>query len=201
MKSVCVFCGSSPGDRPEYMAAAKLLGSEMARQGLRLVYGGASVGMMGEIAKSVLAGGGRVTGVIPKALRDKEVALTTLEDLRVVDSMHERKALMAELSDGFIAMPGGLGTLEEFVEVLTWSQLGLHCKPCGLLNIVDYYKPFIGLIDHMVEQKFVNPAHRKLLLMAGRPALLLEKMAAWQPPVVDKAKWILELSAHRADAA
>jgi uncharacterized protein (TIGR00730 family) len=194
MKSICVFCGSSPGTQPEYTASARKLGALLAARGLTLVYGGGNVGMMGQIANSVLENGGAVTGVIPQAIADMEVAHTGLSDLRVVDSMHARKALMAELSDGFIAMPGGLGTLEEFVEVLTWAQLGFHEKPCGLLNTHGYYDRLLTFIDHVADQQFIQPAHRDLILVAEEPAALLEKFSGYRAPHIDKAAWALEMN-------
>jgi len=194
MKSVCVFCGSSPGTRPEYTASARKLGALLAARGLTLIYGGGNVGMMGQIADAVLENGGAVTGVIPQAIADMEVAHTGLSDLRVVDSMHARKALMAELSDGFIAMPGGLGTIEEFVEVLTWAQLGFHEKPCGLLNIHGYYDRLLTFIDHVANQQFIQPAHRDLILVDEEPAALLEKFSGYRAPHIDKAAWALEMN-------
>ena len=194
MKSICVFCGSSPGTRPEYTASARKLGVLLAARGLTLVYGGGNVGMMGQIADAVLENGGAVTGVIPQAIADMEVAHTGLTDLRVVDSMHTRKALMAELADGFIALPGGLGTLEEFVEVLTWAQLGFHTKPCGLLNPCGYYDRFIDFIGHTADQQFIQPGHRDLILVEENPAPLLDRFAAYAAPRVDKAAWALSLN-------
>ena len=194
MQTVCVFCGSSPGARPEYAAAARQLGTLLAARGLTLVYGGGNVGMMGQIADTVIAKGGKVTGVIPAAIAEMEVAHTGLDDLRVVDSMHARKALMAELSDGFIALPGGLGTLEEFVEVLTWAQLGFHAKPCGLLNPNGYYDSLLAFIQHSVDQQFIQPEHRELVLVEEDPAALLDRMAAYVAPKVDKAAWALRLN-------
>ena len=175
MKSICVFCGSSPGTQPEYTASARKLGALLAARGLTLVYGGCNVGMMGQIANAVLENGGAVTGVIPQAIADMEVAHTGLNDLRIVDSMHTRKALMAKLSDGFIALPGGLGTLEEFVEVLTWAQLGFHAKPCGLLNPCGYYDNLLDFISHTADQEFIQPAHRELILVEENPAALLDR--------------------------
>lgn len=194
MKRICVFCGSSPGAEPEYLQAAQDLGYALARNEIELVYGGAKVGMMGKIAEAVLEHGGTVIGVIPKGLAAKEVAFTGLSDLRVVDSMHERKALMAELSDGFIALPGGLGTIEEFFEVATWAQLGIHAKPCGLLNVKQYYRHLIAFLDHTVAEAFVEREHRAMLLVAEQPEELLQKFATYQAPTIDKAKWVLQLS-------
>jgi uncharacterized protein (TIGR00730 family) len=194
MKRICVFCGSSPGSSPDYIQAAQQLGYTLASRKIGLVYGGAKVGMMGKIAEAVLERQGEVIGVIPKGLVEKEVSFTGLADLRVVASMHERKALMAELSDGFIALPGGLGTLEEFFEVATWAQLGLHLKPCGLLNIRNYYDTLVGFLDHIVDEKFVEPEHRAMILIDDDPEKLLQKFETYQPPMVDKAKWALQFS-------
>ena len=194
MKRICVFCGSSPGARPAYAVAARGVGHALVETGIDLVYGGAGVGLMGILAQSVLDAGGRVTGVIPRLLAGKEVAFTRLEDLRIVESMHERKALMADLSDGFIALPGGIGTIEEFVEVLTWSQLGIHDKPCGLLNSDGYYDRLLGFFDHMVEEGFIRSEHRDTIVVDADPALLLMKMSLYRSPKVDKAAWALKLS-------
>lgn len=188
MRRICVFCGSSPGSRPEYLAAAKSLGSLLAAEGIGLVYGGASVGLMGAVADAALAAGGEVIGVIPQHLVSKEVAHQTLQDLRVVASMHERKALMAELSDGFIALPGGFGTFEEFCEVLTWSQLGLHKKATGLVNVCGYYDPLLALFDSGLREQFIRPSHRDLVLSATDPQALLKRMREYQP--IDLPKWL-----------
>ncbi len=193
MKRVCVFCGSSPGSGPEYIGAAEQLGHALAGKNIGLVYGGAKVGMMGRIAQSVLDQGGEVIGVIPKDLVEREVAFTGLADLRVVGSMHERKALMADLSDGFIALPGGLGTIEEFFEVVTWAQLGIHLKPCGLLNVKGYYDQLMDFLDHTVSEQFVDSEHRSMILMDEDPKRLLQKFETYQPPTVDKARWVLRL--------
>jgi uncharacterized protein (TIGR00730 family) len=194
LKRICVFCGSSPGASPEYLHAAKLLGYTLANKGIGLVYGGAKVGMMGKIAEAVLEKNGEVIGVIPKGLVEKEVAFTGLADLRVVDSMHERKALMADLSDGFIALPGGLGTIEEFFEAATWAQLGLHPKPCGLLNVKQYFDRLMEFLDHSVDERFVELEHRSMILMDEDPERLLQKFETYRPPLVDKAQWVLRLS-------
>ncbi len=200
MKRVCVFCGSSPGGRPEYVEAARTLGRALARRGLGLVYGGAKVGVMGAVARAVLEEGGRVTGVIPKHLVREEVAFTGLDDLRVVGSMHERKALMAELAGGFVALPGGLGTIEEFFEVLTWAQLGLHRKPCGLLNVCGYYTPLVHFVDHAVEQAFIDPRNRSLILLEDEPEALLDRLTAYEAPQIDKAAWALRLAGGQGQA-
>ena len=177
MKNICVFTGSRHGLRWEYADAAKTLGCELVARGYGLVYGGGNVGLMTVIADAVLELNGHVTGVIPNALVSKEVAHLGLSDLRVVDSMHERKALMAQLSDGFIAMPGGIGTMEEFFEVLSWAQLGLHEKPCALFNVRGYYDPLIQFLDHAVEQDFIKPKHRALLVVESEPVRLLDRFA------------------------
>jgi len=194
MKRICVFCGSSPGMRPIYAAAARELGHLLVDTGIDLVYGGASVGLMGILARTVLDGGGRVTGVIPRMLVEREVALTSLNDLRVVESMHERKALMAELSDGFIALPGGIGTIEEFVEVLSWSQLGIHRKPCGLLNSAGYYNRLLGFFEHMAEEGFIRSECCGAVLADRDPTVLLTKMKHYHSPASDKAAWALKLN-------
>jgi len=194
MNRICVFCGSSPGARPAYAEAAKELGRTLVKTGTGLVYGGGSVGLMGILAQSVLEGGGRVTGIIPRLLVERELAFNRLEDLRIVDSMHERKALMAELSDGFIALPGGIGTIEEFVEILTWTQLGIHDKPCGLLNVEGYYKSFLAFFDHMIDEGFIPPGNREMLLVDEDPIALLIKLDNYNSPRVDKADWSLKLS-------
>lgn len=188
MKSVCVFCGSHPGDDPAYEEAARALGETLAEAGIELVYGGGHVGLMGSVADAALAAGGEVTGVIPKALVDREIAHTGLTRLHVVGSMHERKAMMSELSEGFVALPGGTGTLEEFFEVLTWAQLGEHGKPCGLLNVAGYYDPLLAVFDHMVNKGFLGDAHRALVLLESEPRALLDRFANYRPPKT--VKWI-----------
>ncbi len=193
MKRICVFCGSGRGAGEQYVEAARNLGLALLNHDFSLVYGGASVGLMGAIAKTFIEKEGDVIGVIPKALFDKEVACTDLSDLRVVSTMHERKSLMAELSDGFIALPGGLGTIEEFFEVLTWAQLGIHQKPCGLLNVNGYFDGLAGFLDHAVSQRFIEKECRALILMDHDPEALLKKMEAYHAPKVDKAKWALEM--------
>ncbi len=193
MKRICVFCGSSPGAKPGYSQAAIELGHALLDKNIGLVYGGGNVGLMGQIATAVLEKGGEVIGVIPKALAEKELAFTELDDLRIVGSMHERKALMAELSDGFIALPGGLGTIEEFVEVLTWAQLGIHQKPCGLLNVCQYYEKFSDFLDYVTDQKFLKKNHRDVVLIDDNPRSLLKKFEAYHPPSTDKAAWALRM--------
>ena len=188
MPRLCVFTGSGDGRRPSYRLAAGALGRTLVQRGFDLVYGGARVGLMGAIADAVLDAGGKVTGVIPESLVTREVAHTGLGDLRVVRSMHERKALMAELSDGFIAMPGGWGTLEELFEVLTWAQLGLHTKPCGLLNVDGYFDPLLAFPTHASDEQFVRREHDQWLVVAHRPEELLDRFASFRPPQV--RKWI-----------
>jgi uncharacterized protein (TIGR00730 family) len=188
MKSICVYCGSNFGERVSYLEAAQDLGAEMAERGITLVYGGGNVGLMGTVADSVLAAGGKVIGVIPQALVDKEVAHTGLSDLRVVGSMHERKSLMADLADGFIALPGGLGTLEEFCEVATWTQLGFHKKACGLLNIGGFYDGLLSFLNHATEEKFIRPEHRSIVLEEEDPVELIKKLSQFEVPTVHK--WI-----------
>ena len=188
MKRICVFCGSSSGKSKEFMEAATLLGQELVSHNIGLVYGGSNVGLMGRIADSVLEGGGEAVGVIPHSLVSKEVAHTGLTELRVVNSMHERKAAMVDLADGFIALPGGLGTLEELFEVMTWAQLGFHQKPCAMLNVNGYYDNLIAFLDHAVAQQFVKDIHRNMLIVEEQPADLLQRMLDYQPPLVDK--WI-----------
>ena len=188
MKRVCVFTGSNGGVRSEYPSAARALGLALAERGIGLVYGGARVGLMGVLADAALSGGGHVIGVMPQALIDKEVAHHGLSELRVVKSMHERKAMMADLADGFIAMPGGWGTLDEFFEILTWAQLGLHRKPCGLLNVHGYYDRLLGFVEHATAEGFLRPQHAAMVLVAGTPAALLARMEGYEPPMVQK--WI-----------
>lgn len=182
MKRICVFCGSSPGVRPEYADAARAMGQALVERGVGLVYGGGRVGLMGVVADAVLAAGGEAIGVIPHSLQAREVGHTGLSELHVVATMHERKALMADLSDGFAALPGGFGTYEEFFEVLTWSVLGIHPKPCGLLNVAGFYDALLALADHAVAEGFVKPEHRQLVLLESDPGLLLDRLAAFVPP-------------------
>ena len=188
MRSVCVFCGSHPGRRPEYLAGAADLGRTLAGRGIRVVYGGANVGLMGALADAVLAADGEVVGVIPGLLVAREVAHPGLSELRVVDTMHERKAVMAELAEGFIALPGGLGTLEEFAEIVTWAQLGLHAKPTGLLNLLSYYDGLLGFLDQATQEHFVRPDHREMILSRPAAAELLDAMQDWTAPPADRGQ-------------
>jgi len=188
LKSICVFAGSNSGTKVEYVAAARELGRVLAQRQLGLVYGGARVGLMGALADEALSGGGRVIGVMPEALAAKEIAHQGLSELRVVKSMHERKAMMSDLSDGFVALPGGWGTMEEFFEVLTWGQLGFHRKPCGLLNIHGYFDRLLSFAEHCVDEGFVKREHRSMILVSDSPNELLDGMAAYKAPVVKK--WI-----------
>lgn len=188
MNRICVFCGSSVGTKPAYAEAAKQLGRLLAAKRIALVYGGCSVGLMGVIADAVLEAGGHVTGIIPIALQDREIAHAGLTELHVVDSMHTRKAMMAELSDAFIAMPGGVGTFEEFFEAVTWTQLGLHRKPCGLLNVAGFYTSLEQFIDQAVTERFIKPVHRTTIVVDDDPDRLLERLATIDLP--DVPKWI-----------
>lgn len=187
-RRLCVFCGSSKGARDTYVQSAQALGRELGRRNIELVYGGGNVGLMGVVADAVLAADGHVIGVIPEALMARELGHRGIQDLRVVKTMHERKAMMADLADGFIALPGGIGTYEEFFEVLTWAQLGLHAKPCALLNVDGFYDPVLHLLDHAVEERFVRAAHRELVVVEGDPAALLDRMATHHAPHLHK--WI-----------
>jgi uncharacterized protein (TIGR00730 family) len=185
-----VFCGSNPGRRSEYLAGAADLGRALAVRGIRVVYGGAHVGLMGALADAVLAAGGEIVGVIPGLLVDAEVAHPGLTELRVTGSMHERKAVMADLADGFIALPGGIGTLEEFAEIVTWAQLGLHAKPTGLLNVLGYYDGLLGFLGHATQERFVRADHREMILARPTAAELLAAMDGWSMPPRTPAKWI-----------
>jgi uncharacterized protein (TIGR00730 family) len=189
IQRICVFAGSSPGSHPDYRAAAEELGRALARRQVEVVYGGGRVGLMGALADAVLAAGGHVTGVIPEALVAHEVAHGGLSNLRIVSSMHERKAMMADLSDGFIALPGGWGTLEEFFEVLTWAQLGLHQKPCGLLNVGGYFNGLLSFLDHSIDERFVKPENGQLVLVATSVDAMLEQLDRYRPPPPAE-KWI-----------
>jgi uncharacterized protein (TIGR00730 family) len=188
MRSICVYCGSSPGADPLFMAGAKALGKVIAETDRVLVYGGAKVGLMGALADSALAAGGKVIGVVPRALVEKKVAHDSLTELHVVSSMHERKEMMAELADAFIAMPGGLGTLEEFFEMWTWAQLGLHQKPLGLLGAKDFFAPLLQFLDLLVSQRFLRPEHRQMAFLEQDPVLLLQLLERYK--VTSVPKWI-----------
>lgn len=188
VRSLCVFCGSSTGSDPSFRKAAEALGAALVRRDITLVYGGGNIGLMGVIADRMMADGGRVIGVIPRQLLEKELAHHEITDLHVVGSMHERKALMAELAEGFIALPGGYGTVEEFSEVLTWSQLGLHAKPMGLLNVSGYFDHFLRFLDHAVEVQLLRPEHRRLVLESSDIDAILDRMNRWQAPHLPK--WI-----------
>ena len=185
---VCVYAGSNPGANPAYAEAAADLARLLAGRGTGIVYGGSKVGLMGVLADAGLEAGGEVIGVIPQDLVDREVAHTGLTELHVVSSMHERKALMAELSDAFVALPGGAGTLEELIEVYTWSQLGLHAKPMGVINVHGYYDGLAALLDHAVQERFLRPQHREALHTAPTAAELIDAFAGWRPPAV--GKWL-----------
>ena len=186
MKRICVFCGTNPGARPEYGAAARELGRILAEQNIELVYGGASVGIMGELADSVHEHGGHVTGIIPQQLMEKEEAHTGIADLIVVASMHQRKSQMADMSDGFIALPGGIGTLEGLFEILTWAQLGIHAKPSGILNVAGYFDGLTGFLDHAVREGFLTEAHRDAVIVEKDAVALLQRMHAYTPPEGEK---------------
>jgi len=188
IKRLCVFCGSSIGNRPSYQQAAIEIGAALARNNFELVYGGGHVGLMGVVADAVLMNGGRAIGVIPEHLFAKELAHKKLTELRVVASMHERKAMMEELSDAFIALPGGYGTYEEFCEMLTWGQLGLHQKPCGLLNVDGFYDSLIDLFENAVREGFVHPEHRQLVIDDSNPDVLIQRLLEFKPPTI--TKWI-----------
>jgi uncharacterized protein (TIGR00730 family) len=188
MKRVCVYCGSSTGNKKIYREMAEAMGALLAKRGIGLVYGGGNVGLMGIVADAALAAGGEVIGVIPHSLANREIAHAGVTDLRVVDSMHTRKALMAELSDAFIAMPGGVGTFEEFFEAVTWTQLGVHHKPCGLLNAGAFYSPLAAFIDQAVTEGFIKPIHRAMIVVDDDPERLLNALATIELP--DVPKWI-----------
>ncbi|MEK4517656.1 TIGR00730 family Rossman fold protein [Paenibacillus sp. FSL H8-0122] len=184
MKSIAVFCGSSEGTSPVYKESAILLGKELAARNITLIYGGATVGLMGAIADSVMQAGGQVIGVLPHFLKQREIEHTRLTELIMVDSMHERKLKMSELADGFIAMPGGPGTMEEYFEIFTWAQLGLHQKPCGLLNVNHYYDPLITLFSNMAREQFMQEKHHSIMLNATTPEGILQQFAEYTPPPV-----------------
>jgi uncharacterized protein (TIGR00730 family) len=188
IRRLAVFCGSNPGSRPEYMESARELGRLLSERGIVVVYGGSNVGLMSALADSVLDNLGDIIGVIPRTLVEREVANTALSDLRIVETMHERKAVMAALADGFIALPGGIGTLEEFFETWTWGQLGMHTTPCGLLNVAGYFDPLLAFLDRAVEERFVRDVHRSMVIVESEPAKLLARFESYEPPKV--VKWI-----------
>lgn len=188
MRRLCVFCGSSVGNNAAYIDAAQAMGALLAQRGIGLVYGGGKVGLMGVVADAAMQHGGEVIGVIPKALDDREIGHSGITELRVVDSMHTRKAMMADLADAFVAMPGGVGTFEEFFEAVTWTQLGLHRKPCGLLNVDGFYTPLAVFIDQAVSEGFIKPIHRTAIIVDSDPARLLDSLATIDLP--DVPKWI-----------
>lgn len=186
MRRIAVYCGSSIGSRPAYAEAARAMGSSLARRGIGLVYGGGNVGLMGEIAKSVMQAGGEAIGVIPRFLEEKEIAYRDITELRLVETMHQRKKVMEELADGFIALPGGFGTLEEFFEMLTWAQLGHHAKPCALLNVEGYYDRLLAMLRHGCEERFIRKEYYDMVLQDYDPERLLDRMDAYSPPKVEK---------------
>ena len=188
IRRLAIFCGSNPGARPDYVEAARSLGRLLAQRGIGIVYGGSNVGLMAALADAMMDEFGDIIGVIPRMLVEREVANTALTDLRVVGSMHERKAMMAELADGFVALPGGIGTLEEFFETWTWGQLGMHTKPCGLLNVAGYFDPLLEFLDHSVAERFVRDVHRAMVVVESDPAELLARFESYEPPRV--VKWI-----------
>jgi uncharacterized protein (TIGR00730 family) len=189
LRTVCVFCGSRPGARPEFLASARALGEELARRKLTLVYGGASVGLMGALADTVLAQGGRAIGVLPYSMQEREIGHAGLNELHLVNSMHDRKALMAKRADAFIAMPGGFGTFDELFEILTWGQLGLHSKPIGLLDVGGYFQPLLAMVQRGVEDGFIPPAHAQPFAVSASPAELLERLATG-PTIQAAEKWL-----------
>ena len=189
LKRICVFCGSSPGARTEYMRIAEEMGKTLAKNNIRLIYGGSNIGLMGILAKTVLKHGGKVTGVMPKHLVDKEIAFKEITDFKMVNTMHERKAMMEKLSDGFIAMPGGFGTMDEIFEIITWAQLQLHMKPCGFLNVSNYYDKLFDFINHAIDEKFINTSYRHLFQIDSDPQNLIKKMQEYQPLINPPAKW------------
>jgi uncharacterized protein (TIGR00730 family) len=197
---VCVFCGSSPGAGQIYLDAAQSLGRVLVSREIDLVYGGAGVGLMGRLADTLIAGGRNVTGVMPAALVEREVAHPGVSDLRVVGSMHERKALMMELADAFIAMPGGLGTFEELLETLTWAQLGIHSKPCGVLNVGGFFDHLTAFLDLATDRRFIDPSHRALLVASEDPTLLVDRLSRPERQHTDKAAWIHRVNKLPEDA-
>jgi uncharacterized protein (TIGR00730 family) len=188
VRSLCVFCGSSTGVNPAFAAATTILGAELARRGIRVVYGGGNVGLMGVLADAVIAAGGQIIGVIPHGLVARELAHRGVTELHVVHSMHQRKALMAELANGFVTLPGGFGTLEEFAEAVTWTQLGVHAKPCGLLNVAGFYDALLAFFQHARAEEFLRPTHGDIVVADSDPQRLLDRMTAWRAPAV--GQWV-----------
>jgi len=188
MKRICVFCGSSPGASDLYSEDAAKLGAQLAKEGITLVYGGSKVGIMGVVANAALQAGGEVIGVIPKMLMERELAHPGLTELIIVHSMHERKAKMEELSDGFVVLPGGPGTMEEFFEVYTWAQLGEHRKPIGMMNSNHYYDKLLAFFDHMIQEQFLKPEYRSMVIVDSDPEQLIQKFRSYEPPLL--TKWI-----------
>jgi uncharacterized protein (TIGR00730 family) len=193
METICVYCGSSTGNTPTYVEAAEAFGERLGRRGYNLVYGGASIGIMGAVADAAMAAGAQATGVMPESMLEEELAHQQLDDLRIVESMHERKATMADLSDAFVALPGGLGTLEELFETWTWAQLGYHRKPCSVLNIDSYWSPLLEMVDHAVESGFVDEVYRRMLVVGRQPDTLLDRLENYTPPT-DKFTKLTERS-------
>lgn len=194
MRRICVYCGSGLGKGPAYAEAAAALGRAMVRRECGLVFGGGKIGMMGVIARAVLDAGGQAIGVIPQALMDRDLALDRVTELHVVADMHDRKAMMAQLADAFVALPGGFGTMEELLEILTWAQLGFHVKPVGLLNVSGYFDHLIRFLEHAVTEGFIAPPYMKLLLIHEDPVALLAMLTDYEPPEVDKARWALDMT-------
>ncbi|WP_027723326.1 TIGR00730 family Rossman fold protein [Maridesulfovibrio zosterae] len=192
MKSICVFLGANPGNDPKYAQTARNMGRELAKRNIRIIYGGSNMGLMGILAESALEAGGEVVGVIPESLVKKEVAHYGLTKLHIAESMHERKALMAELSDGFVALPGGIGTMDEIFEIFTWAQLGFHNKPCGLLNIDGYYDKLIEFLGGVVQEGFLGEIHKEMLITASSPSELIEAYSNYEAPTV--SKWVEKIS-------
>jgi uncharacterized protein (TIGR00730 family) len=190
INNICIYCGSSAGSKPDYATSAQVLAKELVRRNIGLIYGGSNVGIMAVVANSVLEIGGKAIGVIPEALVSKELAHRGLTKLHVTKSMHERKSLMAELADGFVALPGGIGTMEEIFEMWTWAQLGFHQKPCGLLNVSGYFDKLGEFLDHMVQEQFVKLPHREMLIIESEPAKIIDRFQQYVPPIV--AKWITQ---------
>jgi uncharacterized protein (TIGR00730 family) len=186
LSAVCVFCGSNPGADPVYEQTARRMGELLASRAITVVYGGGRVGLMGAIAEAALGAGGKVIGVIPQALKRRELASEELTELHVVKTMHERKQLMADLSDGFVAMPGGFGTFEEFCEIVTWAQLGMHAKPCALLNVKGYYEHLLAMFDHAAAEQLLHPRNRAMVIAESDPERLLDAMAQYQAPAVEQ---------------